>query len=155
MTTTKIIQAQPAAKDFMKRGSGAPVSPELKKIMEEESKLVKGRFKNYESPGGPLPLCCSKFPNQPVYKKTFQDGETYEVPLWVARHLNGIDVTAKELNGRIGSCSYAVHGFKWEAGKDLPGNELDGQGVPVPNTGIAKRVQRFGFESLEFGTGAA
>lgn len=131
------------------------LNPELKKFMEEESKMVTGRFKNYESPGGTLPFCAGKYPGQPLFKKTFLDGEVYEVPLWVARHLNGVDKTAKALNGRIGSCSYPIHGFKWDANKPAPQNQEGGGGVPVPIVGVSKRKQRYGFESLEFDTGAA
>ena len=131
------------------------ISAELKKFMEEESKLVTGRFKNYETPGGMLPFTGGKYPGQPVYSHEFYDGETYEVPLWVARWLNGTDVTAKAINGKIGSCSYAIHGFKWDAGTSAPESSVGMGGVPVPIVGVAKRKQRYGFESLEFDTGAA
>ena len=139
----------------------------LYKFMVDESKLVKGRFKNYKNPGGTEKICYKKYPTPDEMRKRGQpggvhpfsmsmtDGETYEIPLYVARHLNGIDVTARDLNGKLGSCSYAVHGFKMSHPGDLrpstlgqgPGNEM---GIPVPIVGVAKRVQRFGFESLEF-----
>lgn len=130
--------------------SKSGISSELKKFIEEETKLVKGRFKNYEAPGGNLNFRAGKYPGQPIFSINFQDGETYKVPLWVARHLNGIDATAKALNGKIGSCSYPIHGFKWDAGKSAPESGIGEGGVPVPSTTIAKRTQRFGFESLEF-----
>lgn len=126
------------------------VSSDLEKIMKEETKLVKGRFKNYETPGGTLPFCAGKYPGQPLFKMTFADNETYEVPLWVARWLNGVDATAKALNGKIGSCSYPIHGFKWDAGRPAPESILGADGTPIPNTRVEKRTQRFGFESLEF-----
>lgn len=129
------------------------ISPELKKFMEEERKLVKGRFKNYETPGGNLPLTCLKYPGEPLFSENFVDGEIYTVPLWIARHLNGTDVTAKAIDGKIGSCSYVVHGFKWADGKPAPQSILGPQGVPIPNTQTTKRKQRFGFESLEFASG--
>lgn len=128
---------------------------ELEKFMKEECKMVKGRFKNYETPGGRLPLTCGKYPGQPLFNKTLYDGEVYEIPLWVARHLNGIDVTAKGLNGKIGSCSYPIHGFKWDAGQSAPASQIDESGTPVPATTVAKRTQRYGFESLEFDTDVA
>jgi len=129
------------------------MSTELKKFMEEETKLVKGRFKNYETPGGGLPFTAGKYPGQPLFSANFQDGEVYEVPLWVARHLNGIDKTAKALNGKIGSCSYPIHGFKWDSGKTAPESSVGPKGEPVPIVGISKRKQRYGFESLEFDSG--
>lgn len=145
-----------AVKKMEKLGNpSGSLNPELKKLMEEESRLVKGRFKNYETPGGNLPFCAGKYPGQPLFKKTFFDGEVYEVPLWVARHLNGVDKTAKALDGRIGSCSYPVHGFKWDPNKPAPQSEVGSDGVPVPIVGVAKRKQRYGFESLEFDSGAA
>ena len=130
------------------------ISPELKKFIEAETKIVRGRFKNYESPGGNLPLTCGKYPGQPLFKQTFLDGQEYSIPLWVARHLNGTDITATELNGKIGSCSYPTHGFKWDPSNPMPQSELGDQGVPVPLIGVAKRTQRFGFESLEFDAAA-
>lgn len=129
--------------------------PRLKKLMEEEIKIVEGRFKNYETPGGNLPFCAGKYPGQPLFKMTFEDGGVYKVPLWVARHLNGIDKTAQELNGRIGSCSYPIHAFKWDANQPAPESQVGADGVPVPVVGVGKRKQRFGFESLEFDSGAA
>lgn len=131
------------------------ISPELKRIMDEECKLVKGRFKNYESPGGALPFTAGKYPGQPIYNKTFQDGEVYEVPLWVARWLNGIDAIAKGVNGKIGSCSYPIHGFKWDAGKPPPESQIGSSGDLIPIIGIAKRKKRYGFESLEFDSDVA
>ena len=137
------------------KGNSKEMNPELKKFIEEETRIVKGRFKNYETPGGNLPFTAGKYPGQPLFKANFIDGETYEVPLWVARHLNGTDVTAKALNGKIGSCSYPIHGFRWDPGKPVPESGVDAVGTPVPLIGVAKRKQRFGFESLEFDTGVA
>lgn len=130
------------------------LNPELKRFMEEESKIVRGRFKNYETPGGNLPFCAGKYPGQPLFRATFQDGEVYEVPLWVARHLNGVDKTAKAIDGRVGTCSYPIHGFKWDPSKPAPESHLGGDGVPVPIVGVQKRKQRYGFESLEFDVGS-
>lgn len=123
----------------------------LQKLMEEESKMVEGRFKNYEAPGSNLPFCGRKYPNHAVYKTTFEDGKTYKVPLWVARWLNGIDVVAQDINGKIGSCSYPTHGFNYDGKGNLPSATVDATGVPTPFTVEAKRTQRFGFESMEFG----
>src|SRR3972149_4928125 len=67
--------------------------PFLEKCMEEESEIVEGIFRNYESPGGTHMFSCRKYPNQPVYHGNMVDGARYKVPLWVARWLNGIDIT--------------------------------------------------------------
>lgn len=128
----------------------------LKKIIEEDIKIVKGRFRCYETPGAIEKITVKKYKDVPMFVKTMIDGEVYEVPKYVARHLNGIDAVARDRNGDIGSCSYAVHGFKWDKQGPMPastpGVGPNGEpGTPVPLIGIAKRVRRFGFESMEFG----
>ncbi len=140
----------------------------LERFMKEESRLVKGRFRCFETPGSTTRIQHKKYPTTPemlkrggtfgvdMFDKTMTDGEVYEIPLYAARWLNGVDVTAKELDGKIGSCSYVTHGFKWSPGQPMPtsaqGNGPDGQGgIPVPIIGVGKRTRRYGFESLEFG----
>lgn len=127
----------------------------LQQFMEEERKMVKGRFRCYETPGSRTRIQVRKYKDLPMFDKTMIDNEVYEVPLYVARHLNGVDVTAQHINGKINSCSYPVHGFTFQ-GNNFPqsveGSGPNGEaGVPVPLIGVAKRVRRYGFESLEFG----
>ena len=55
---------------------------------KEDSKLVKGTFKNLECPGGGLEFSFRMYPQDPLCKYTFEDGKVYEVPLAVARHIN-------------------------------------------------------------------
>lgn len=121
----------------------------IKKFMEEESKTVKGVFRNLETPGGSLRVQIKKYKELPMYDKILFDGETYEVPLYVARHLNGTDVTAKHVGGKIHTCQYPIHGFKWQDGSPAQ-SAIDGQGVPVPIIQPAKWTRRYAFESLEF-----
>lgn len=132
----------------------------LKELMQEESKLVKGRFKCYETPDAAVKITVRKYPGPkqggiPHFEKTMIDGGVYEIPLYVARHLNGIDVSAGagtndvKCDPNIGTCSYPIHGFKTE-GDRLAEGTISGDTI-VPNmTKVARRVQRFGFESLEF-----
>lgn len=128
----------------------------LQRLIKEESKIVKGRFRCFDSPGSRQRIQVRKYKEVPMFDKWMTDGEAYEIPLYVARHLNGIDAVAEGLNGKIGSCSYPIHGFKWETNRPMPhsqeglgpNNEF---GIPIPLTNVAKRVRRFGFESLEFG----
>jgi hypothetical protein len=125
----------------------------LKKFVEEESVLVKGRFRCYETPGSTQRIQQRKYKEVPMFDKYMTDGQVYEVPLWVARWLNGIDVTAHSLNGKINSCSYPVHGFKMGNPNDFrPSQEIAGNEGPmlVPMDNIVKRERRYGFESLEF-----
>ena len=122
----------------------------LKKFMDEESKLVKGRFRCYETPGDKRKIIVKKYPDMPVFEKEMIDGELYEIPLYVARHLNGVDVTADSVGGKIYTCSYPIHGFKWENNSPPPCT-ADTSGSIVPVSGIVKRTRRYGFESMEFG----
>ncbi len=116
----------------------------LLKFMKEECRPVKGLFKNYECAGATGSITQCKYPfhaelnRNPIFKATMTDGEEYEVPLWVARWLNGTDVTAEKCNGKIGSCGYPKHAYSMEK---------DGvTAVPI----VGKQVQRYGFKSLEF-----
>jgi hypothetical protein len=139
---TEIIELKPSSK--------SKSNPKLQKFIDEETVLVKGRFKMYESPGGSVKIIVKKYPGIPQFEKLMFDGEMYEVPLYVARHLNGIDVTAGAINGKLGTCSYAIHGFQTpEKGGTVPCH-LNEAGVPIPVVGVAKRVRRYGFESLQF-----
>ncbi len=129
----------------------------LQEFIKEETKLVKGIFKCFETPGSIQKIIVRKYPGIPIFEKEMVDGMTYEIPLYVARHLNGVDVTAGALgdsrtrNSMIGTCSFPIHGFKWRNGEAAPSSALGDSGVPVPIVGIQKRFQRFGFQSMEFG----
>ena len=124
----------------------------LKQFIDEETKLVKGRFRCFETPGDKRKIIVKKYPGVPVFEKEMVDGETYEVPLYVARFLNGIDVTADSVGGKIYTCSYPIHGFKWENGAAPPPCTTDSSGALVPIETVVKRTRRYGFESLEFGS---
>ena len=128
----------------------------LKKLITEETKLVRGIFKNYSNPGGPAPVEVLKYPGVPKFKKEMWDGCEYEIPLYVARFLNGIDASAENINGKLGTCSYPIHGFKAVNGQLAPSQLGFGgggeAGIPVPIVGVARRVQRYGFQSMEFGS---
>lgn len=122
----------------------------LNKFIEEETKIVKGIFQCFESPGATQRIVVKKYPGIPMFEKTMTDGQIYEIPLYVARHLNGIDVTAKGLDGKLNTCSYPVHAFKWGAEEVAPKSQIGSGGIPVPIVGVSKRVKRYGFQSLEF-----
>ena len=121
----------------------------LNKFIAEETKMVKGRFRCFETAGASQRIQVRKYPGVPMFDKVMTDGEMYDVPLYVARHLNGIDVTARAVDGKIYTCSYPVHGFKYQGDMPPPSGLGDG-GIPVPLVGVSKRIRRFGFESLEF-----
>lgn len=134
----------------------------INELIQEETKLVRGIFQFFETPGGTTKITVRKYPGIEPFSMVMTDGQIYEVPLYVARFLNGQDVSAGALadpnkqNTNIGTCSYAVHGFKWDKGAQEPPKAVESfipQVGPmlVPMVGITRRVKRFGFQSLEFG----
>lgn len=131
-------------------------SDKLQKFIEEETKMVKGRFRCFDNPGSAVRIQVRKYKGVPMFDKTMIDEGTYEVPLYVARHLNGVDATATHINGQVNTCSYPIHGFKSVDGNLAPSQEVMGpDGVMLaPKEHIAKRVRRYGFESLEYSVGS-
>lgn len=97
---------------------------ELKKQRERDNKTVKGVFRCYEPMGGSFTFVFKKYKGDPVLKYTLVDGETYDLPLMVAKHLNQ-------------NCWYPTHTHM-----------LDAAGEPM--VGLGKKNKRCGFESLEF-----
>ena len=124
----------------------------LAKFIAEETKTVKGRFRNFETPGGDLRLQIRKYPGIPPFDKVMEDNKIYEIPLYVARHLNGVDITAGGGNTKINTCAYPTHGFLWDKDKPLPANDINSGGITVPIIGVQKWNRRFGFDSMEFDT---
>lgn len=109
----------------------------LKKIQEEESRMVKGIFRFHECPGGSTTIPMKKYKGDPI-QITFRDGDEYTIPLWAARWLNGYDACAQSLNGKINSCAYPIHSHSIDRTT----------GHPLVNVGTHRR--RMSFESTEF-----
>lgn len=116
----------------------AAAKERLARCMKEESRMVKGIFKFFECPGMNAKIIVKKYKEIPVFEKEMIDGQEYEIPLYVANHLNGIDITAEAIGGKLGTCSYALNSYL-----------MDKNGVPIVTA--EKRKHRFGFHSLNFG----
>ena len=54
----------------------------------EESKLVSGIFKNLECKGASVQFLWKKFPQDNIQCFTLEDGQKYEIPLGLAKHIN-------------------------------------------------------------------
>ena len=151
--TSAVISLTPGMKEAVRK--------RLEEFIKEETKLVKGVFHNYETPGAAAPITVEKYPGVPKFKMSMVDGMSYEVPLYVARFLNGIDVTAGAMADHkdpdlqnIGTCSYPTHGFKMSGPDDLkPSTEGYvpgvGGGIAVPIVAVTGRTRRYGFSSME------
>ena len=128
----------------------------IKDLIAEETKIVKGIFINYETPGASATITVRKYPGVPVFTKSMKDGEMYDIPLYVARFLNGTDVSVGAVDNPnkgsqlIGTCQYGVHGWKMDNAEDFK-QGIDVGGTVVPSVAITKRVKRYGFNSVDFG----
>lgn len=97
---------------------------EMRKMREKDHKMVKGIFRCYEPRGGAITFSFKKYKGDDVLKYNMIDGDVYDIPLMVAKHLNQ-------------GCYYPKHT-----------HVLDANGHPSVEVG--KKVQRCSFESLEF-----
>lgn len=97
---------------------------EIMRMTPETDVTVKGIFRFLETPGGTLTFSFGQqYKGQKNKRYALQDGQVYEIPLSVKKHINGV----------IG---YDVHAFL----QDAAGNPIKGTG---------KRVQRCEFRSLD------
>lgn len=63
-------------------------SEEIEKCHKEDSRAVKGVFKNIECPGGDLEFAIRLYRGDPIRKYHLIDGESYTIPFGVAKHIN-------------------------------------------------------------------
>lgn len=99
-------------------------SANLEYQRSKDREKVRGIFKFYEVPGGSMNFVFRAYKKDPIERYDLIDGEIYEIPLGVAKHLNR--------NGW-----YPIHAYI---------NNEDGR----PTAKIGQKVRRFGFQSLEF-----
>lgn len=112
---------------------------ELEYRRDRDSEKVKGIFRYHEVPGGVLKFSFRKYPTDPIDTHVFIDGQTYEIPLAVATHLND--------NGWYPKYKYHTN----EQGQMLAGY---GYGDHQKNMEVIDKTHRFSFQSLDFSTEA-
>jgi len=98
---------------------------EIEKIRKDANKMVKGVFRCHEPRGGEITLVWREYKGDPIRRWTFKDGQEYEIPKGLAKHLNS-------------NCGYHKHG-----------HILGPDGNPSVDQ-KNKYVSRMNFESLEF-----
>lgn len=101
-----------------------PTNEKIEKKRKEYSKIVTGIFHCFQPLGGSVSFCYKEFPNDQIKSYTFKDGEEYEIPLGVAKHLNN-------------RCAEEVHSLL-----------MDREGNPIVDK--SKKNHRFAFKSKEF-----
>ena len=105
------------------RMSREEVKKELKRRKDRDSQSVRGVFRFHEVPGGTLSFTYSAY-GEDARRYDLTDGNIYEIPLGVARHLNS-------------NVWYPEHAFLMD--KDNK-----------PQMQLSKKVRRASFQSLEF-----
>lgn len=150
-----LVSKEPEAPTLIK-GIKEMAKEKLEKMMKEECRTVKGVFHCIETPGSNVKIIVKKFPGIPHFEKIMEDGKTYEIPLYVARHLNGHDITSNAFHGGkdrdtfIGTCSYPIHGFKMEGRhSELKPGYQAGETV-LPIVAIVNRKRRYEFQTMDF-----
>lgn len=97
---------------------------QLDYLRDKDREKVRGIFRFFEVPGGEIHFVHRVYKQDPIERYDLVDGQVYELPLGIARHLNK--------NGWYPIHQYAMD----ENGKH--------------SMKIGQKVRRFGFQSLEF-----
>lgn len=107
----------------------APVSTyKFEKQRQEESRLIKGIFQDNELKGGTLKFPFKKFQGDQIVTYNLTDGQEYDLPLSVVKHLNS-------------NCFYSED--LYVTGLVTP----DGKPIKNPNP---KKKHRFSFKISEY-----
>lgn len=116
----------------------AELKKDLARRRDRDRELVVGVFKNLETPGGSVRFAYKRYADDPFDAYELYDGETYQLPRCVARHLNNncFYMEYKHLNGQNG-----------ETGMRTAYN--DGR-LNAESMQAARKVHRFAFMSLDY-----
>ena len=125
MTVTK----ESVKKDAVKK-------PNLNYERDKKREKVTGIFRYHEVPGGWVGFNFREFKGDPIVRYDMVDGETYTVPLGVAKHLNN--------NGW-----YPVYGYVTQE-SNVRVQQAPVGAATTQATRISQKVRRFSFQSLEF-----
>lgn len=98
---------------------------------DRDREKVKGIFRYFEMPGAYMEFVYRGHKGDPVEKYSMIDGQTYEIPVGVARHLNN-------------------DGWYPEYDFIAGGKTINVPGGKPTNMRISKKVHRFGFQKLDF-----
>jgi hypothetical protein len=96
----------------------------LRALWEKDKEMVRGVFRYHECPGAQFEFSFHKYKWDPLMTYHLKDGEVYEIPRAVAKHLNT-------------NCAYPSYIYK---------NDINGQ----PVTTLSEKVRRTSFQSLDY-----
>ena len=111
-----------------KKEKEAPINDKIEQMRQEEARLVKGVFQDNEVKGGTIKFPFKKYPGDPIVTWTLTDGQEYELPLMLVRHLNS-------------PCCYVENAYL--------NNMLTADGKPMLNPS-PKKKHRFSFKISEY-----
>jgi hypothetical protein len=106
-----------------KKPEASNIPENLKFMRDKDRTLVRGKFIYHEVPGGQLDFPFRKYAGDPIKTYSLKDGQIYELPLGVAKHLNK-------------NVAYPNYSFVSEDGKQ--------------KSKITQYIRRCSFQSLEF-----
>ncbi len=116
----------------------ADLKKDLARMRARDAELVVGVFKNMENAGASLRFGYHRYPDDPFETYELMDGETYQLPRGVARHLNN-------------NCFYKeyrhLQGEQGQVGVRAAYN--DGS-VNAERMHESRKVHRFAFHSLDY-----
>lgn len=114
---------QKGAKGRPMADPNAPMSDEFERRRKEDSRMIKGIFQDHEVKGGTVQFPFRKWKGDPVEMYSLTDGQEYELPLAVVKHLNS-------------NCCYEEHSYLMDSG-----------GKPMLT---GKKINRFSFKTAEY-----
>ncbi len=117
-----MVRPVPGFKGSKVADPDAPMNDKFEAQRKEDARVVKGIFQDNELRGGTVKFPFRKWKGDPVVTYELTDGQEYELPLGVVRHLNS-------------GCAYETHSHL-----------LGPDGKHIKN---AKKVHRFSFKSSE------
>lgn len=68
----------------------AKSAEKIKKLQKEGERLVKGIFEFVDAQGGWFDFCYRFYPGEPIRTVKINHGETVDIPVDVAKHLNNV-----------------------------------------------------------------
>ena len=119
-----VKEVLPSKREKLNAEAKKKASDLVEAARKEDERLVKGTFKNLEVEGGDVTFSYRGYKGEPIRVYSFIDGESYTIPLGVAKHINR-------------NCKYS-----------RSAHLVDKNGMPM--TGAGKPKQRYEFISNEY-----
>ena len=82
---TAVLDVQSVHKKVNKRAVNID---SIEAMCKEDDRMVTGTFIHVEYPGQSKYIACKYYKGQEYFKQDMMDGESYTIPLSVARHIN-------------------------------------------------------------------